>query len=267
MKNSRNIKVLVADDEALARHRIVKFLNERDEALEVYQASNGKETILQLNMIQPDLLFLDIKMTDMTGFEVLSQVPSSEIPIVIFVTAFDSFAVKAFEAQAIDFLLKPYKKERFNESLDRAIRQLELKSRKNFQSKVAELMQFFKEESVQGGSYKTNYLETIVLKKKMKYFFVKVDELIYIKSSGYYAEIFTKKGIKHVHRISITQLCEQLNPASFSRVNRSAIVAMSSIKEVVSEGLGDFSLIMKDGTIFTLSKNYKQELLNKMGIR
>lgn len=257
----------MADDEALARQRIVKFLNEHHLSLEVFEASNGKETIIQLDAMKPDLLFLDIKMTDMTGFDVLRQVSTAEIPIVIFVTAFDSFAVKAFEVQAIDFLLKPYKKARFIESLERALKQLELKSKKDFQTKVAQLMQIFNEESIQKGVDNNNYLETIVLKKKKHYFFLKVDEIMYIKSSGYYAEIYTEKGIKHVHRISMTHLSEQLDPGLFSRINRSSIVALDSIKEVVSEGLGDFSIIMKDGTKFTISKSYKHEFLNKMGIR
>lgn len=261
------IKVLVADDEALARQRIAKFLEEYHMDLEVFQSSTGKETLKQLNKIKPDLLFLDIKMTDMTGFDVLRQIPSGEIPIVIFVTAFDSFAVKAFEVQAIDFLLKPYKKERFLESLERGLKQLELKSRQEFQTKVARLMQFFNEEKIEVEIDKSRYLESIVLKKKKNYFFVKVNEILYIKSSGYYAEIYTQKNVKHIHRISMTHLADQLNPNLFSRVNRSSIVSLDGIKEVVSEGLGDFSLIMKDGTKFTLSKKYKQEFLNKMGIR
>lgn len=264
---SDKIKILVADDEALARQRVLKFLNESDKVFEVYEASNGKETILQISNVNPDILFLDIKMTDMTGFDVLRQLPEEEIPIVIFVTAFDSFAVKAFEVQAIDFLLKPYKKERFKDSLERAITQLELNSRKVFQSKVTKLMEILNDERSNLDPYGSNFVDSLVLKRNKKYYFVRVNEIKHIKSSGYYAEIFTLKGEKHVHRISMSQLMEQLDPQVFSRISRSTIVEMNSIKEIVSEGQGDFSVIMNDGLSFQISKKYKIDFLRKMGIR
>lgn len=264
---SKEIKILIADDEALARKRIVKFLSESTVRSEIFEASNGKETIKLLNDRRPDIVFLDIKMTDMSGFDVLRRVPSKNIPIVIFVTAFNDFAVKAFEVQAIDFLLKPYKKQRFTQALDRGIKQLELEHRIKFQSKVTQLMQFLNEEKMMGEVSRKLYLESVVLKKNKKYYFVKVSDISYIKSSGYYAEIYSMNGDKHVHRISMSLFIKQLNPKDFSRVNRSTIVPMKNIKEIISEGLGDFSIRMKDGATFPLGKNYKLDILNKMGIR
>ncbi len=264
---SKQLRILIADDESLARKRIVKFLNESDINSEIFEATNGKEAITILNYNKPDIVFLDIKMTDMTGFDVLQQVPPEIIPIIIFVTAFDAFAIKAFEVQAIDFLLKPYKKQRFIEALDRSIKQLELTGKKKFQNKMSQLMEFFNEEKKKEGYNRTSYLDSVVLRKKKKYYFIKTDEILYIRSSGYYAEIYTIKGEKHVHRISMSQFIEQLDPNDFSRINRSAIVAVKNIKEIISEGLGDFSIKMKDGTSFPLSKNYKQDVLKKLGIR
>lgn len=258
---------MVADDEALARQRVLKFLNESDIGVEVYEATNGKEALHQISHLNPDILFLDIKMTDMTGFDVLRQLPNDQIPIVIFVTAFDSFAVKAFEVQAIDFLLKPYKKERFRESLERAVTQLELNSRKTFQHKVTKLIEFLNDGNTDLNSDERSFADSIVMKHNKKYYFVKVNEIRYIKSSGYYAEIFTLNGEKHVHRISMSHLGNQLDPQLFSRVSRSTIVAMSKIKEIVSEGQGDYSVIMNDGTGFQISKKYKIDFLRKMGIR
>ena len=264
---SKEIKILIADDEALARKRIVKFLAESVVNSIVYEASNGKEAIKVLNEFRPDIVFLDIKMTDMSGFDVLRQVRSENIPIVIFVTAFDDFAVKAFEVRAIDFLLKPYRKERFTQALERGIDQLELEQRIKFQSKVTQFMEFLNEEELIGDTSKKNYLESVVLKKNKKYYFVKTCDISYIKSSGYYAEIYTMSGNKHLHRISMSLFINQLDPKSFSRVNRSTIVPMGNIKEVISEGLGGYSLRMMDGTTFPVGKNYKVDILDKMGIR
>ena len=262
----KNIKILVADDEALARKRIVRFLTESDFSITILEASNGKETIVSLSNDFPDLVFLDIKMTDMTGFDVLNKIPTQHIPIIIFVTAFNTYAVKAFEVHAIDFLLKPYKKERFFKALKRGIEQLEMTNRKSFQLKVSELMEDFQLKKWEDKEEPT-YLEQIVLKLNKKYYFVKTKDINYIKSSGYYAEIFTADKKKHLYRISMTDLILKLDPEHFSRINRSVIINKKQIKELVNEGLGDFSVILKDGNSFAITKLYKGDFLKKMGIK
>ena len=262
----KSIKILVADDEALARKRIVRFLSESAYPITILEASNGKETIVSLMNDLPDLVFLDIKMTDMTSFDVLNKIPTQNIPIIIFVTAFNSFAVKAFEVRAIDFLLKPYKKERFFKALNRGIEQLEMTNKKSFQLKVSELMQDFQTKKWEDKK-EPNYLEQIVLKLNKKYYFVKTKDIKYIKSSGYYAEIFTGDKKKHLYRISMTDFLLKLDPEHFSRINRSVIINKKQIKELINEGLGDFSVILKDGNSFAVTKHYKQDFLLKMGIK
>jgi len=261
------MQILVVDDEALARKRIVKFLAESELETSIIEASNGKEAISYLTSENPDLVFLDIQMTDMTGFDVLAKIPATRIPIIIFVTAFNNFAVQAFEVQALDFLLKPYKKERFFEALDRGIRQLRLKDQEAFQGKVVQLMQFMSTKDVLQQEKSSSYLTQIVLKKNKKYYFVKTEDINYIKSSGYYAEIFTMSDEKHVYRISMSDFSEKLNPSQFSRINRSTIINIDNVKEVISEGMGDFSVIAKDGSTFGVTKNYKPAFLKQMGIR
>ena len=266
-KTNGKIKVLIADDEALARKRILKFLGESDIDIQIIEASTGKETIRVLNSEKPDLVFLDIKMTDMTGFDVLQKVPSENIPIIIFVTAFDTFAVKAFEVQAIDFLLKPYKKARFIEAFDRGINQIYSKSQSSFQEKVTKLMGSIHLNEDFDKTSKASYLDQVVLKLNKKYYFVNVEDIKYVQSSSYYAEIFTKENKKHVYRISMNDFMEKLNPRHFSRINRSTIINIKLIKEVVSEGLGDFSVILKDGSSFAVTKNYKSSFLYNTGIK
>lgn len=260
-----NIKVLVADDEALARKRIVKFLTKNTRPFDILEASSGKESIQVLASERPDIVFLDVKMTDMTGFDVLAATDKEDIPIIIFVTAFDNFAIKAFELRAIDFLLKPYKEERFNEALNRGVEQLKLESRRFFQTNVLELLDYLKLGNQT--TISASYLDQLVLKVNKKYYFVKTEEIIYIQSSAYYAEIFTLDGKKHLHRISMKDLSSQLNPKQFHRISRSTIVCVDQVHQLISEGIGDYSVIMKDGKSFRVTKKYKSAFLMTMGVK
>ena len=264
--NIDHIKVLVADDEALARKRVVKFLAHSTYTFKITEATSGKETIHAILTEKPNIVFLDVKMTDMTGFDVLDAIPKQDIPIIIFVTAFDVFAIKAFELRAIDFLLKPYKEERFIEALERGVELLELKRHKSFQQNISEFMAYIKSEQNETKP-EGSYIDQLALKVNRKYYFVKTKEIIYIKSSGYYAEIFTLNNKKHLHRISLTDLVSRLNPDQFQRINRSTIICIEQIQEIVSEGMGDFSVIMKDKVSFAVTKNYKAAFLKKMGIK
>ncbi|WP_271766004.1 LytR/AlgR family response regulator transcription factor [Aquimarina algiphila] len=261
------MKIVVVDDEALARKRILKLLEESDVSTQIFEASSGKEAILQINTIQPDLVFLDIQMTDMTGFEVLKKINIDKIPSIIFVTAFDNFAVKAFEVEAIDFLLKPYKKERFLEALHRGIEKIEIEEKKVFKSKINRLIQFLSHEDSNIEKEKDMFLDRIVLKTGKKYRFVKVDEIKFIVSSAYYAEIFTVNDEKHVYRISMSDFIKRLDSEKFIRVNRSTIVCINRINEVISEGMGDYSIIMNDKKTFSVSKNFRNSFLKKMKIK
>ena len=267
-QESENIHILIADDEALARKRIRKFITESPKDYILTEASNGKEALNVIQALQIDLVFLDIKMTDMSGFDMLQQLPKEKIPIIIFVTAFDAFAVKAFEVQAIDFLLKPYKKERFYEAFDRGIQQLKLSQQHIFQSKISKLVSSIQNfENQQSIIQEKKYLETLVLKSKKKYYFLQVTNIKYITSSGYYVELFTKTNERHVHRISMKELISKLDPIAFFRINRSVIIHKKYIHEVISEGIGDYSVVMNDNTSFALSKKYRSTFLNHMGIK
>lgn len=267
MEATGPIKILIADDEYLARKRIETSLQEVSFPVTLYQASNGKKAIEIILEEAPELVFLDIKMTDMTGFDVLRQLPKELIPEIIFVTAFDAFAVEAFEVQAIDFLLKPYKKSRLMEALERGIQRVRQKENNGFQLKLDRLINYVSRNTTSYGYGEPEYLERIVLKTNKKYIFVETESIQYIKASGYYAEIYTEIGQKHVYRISMTEMSIKLNPSVFSRVNRSAIVNINFIKEIISEGQGDYSIVMLDRTSFPLSKSQKGAFLDKMGIR
>ena len=261
------MKILIVDDESLARKRILKILEEESNDYSVNEASSGKEAISLINKINPDIVFLDIQMTDLTGFDVIKKIEKSMMPIIIFVTAFDNFAIKAFEVEAVDFLLKPYKKDRLLASLKRAILRIKSNESKLYEEKIHRILESFKKTSSNSEFEKKNYLEKIVLKVGRKFLFADVEKIKYITSSAYYAEIFMQDGKKHVYRTSMTALMQKLNPKMFLRVNRSTIVKILEINEVISEGLGDYSLIMKDQNKFNVTKNYKNSFLNTLGIK
>lgn len=261
------MKVLVVDDEILARKRIAKLIDEEEFKVSVLEASNGKEAREIMLSWEPDIVFLDIQMTDMTGFEVLAELENEKLPIIIFVTAFDHFAVKAFEVKAVDFLLKPFKRERFKESYRRALKQVELNLNIEIKDNIKGLLHLLNNNIDHRTSSGPKYLERIVLKLAKKYFFIEVEDIKYITSSSYYAQIFTKQGDKHLYRTSMTDLMEKLSPELFIRVNRSSILNRSRIKEIISEGQGDFSIRMDDGQTFSLSQKYKSEFLKVMDIK
>jgi two-component system LytT family response regulator len=261
------MKILVADDEALARARIIKLLKESEYDFEVFAASTGKETIdLILNQL-PDLLFLDIQMTDMSGFDVLRKIYDHHMPVIIFVTAYDTFAVQAFAVQALDFLLKPFKNDRFFEALDRGVLKIKSREQKVHYHKMSQLLNVLKNEQAGIEPLSRKYLDKVVLKAKNKYYFIPVHSIKYILSSTYYAEIITLENKKHLYRISLTDFIEKLNPDNFIRVNRSTIINLKELKEVISEGQSEYSIVMRDNMSFSLTKNYKKDFLEMTNIK
>lgn len=251
------MKVLVVDDEILARKRAVDLLERLQNVHTVLEAATGREAIALLLNQTFDLVLLDIQMTDMTGFEVLLQIPNVNRPSIIFITAYDEFAINAFEVKAIDYLQKPYKDERFYEAISR-VEQFN-------QDKVENLIGYLKSNLATLSNEKQT-IENVVIKKGSSYYFVPTEEIKYIISSAYYAEIFTTDNKKHIYRISMSDFIEILG-SNFIRVNRSAIIHKGFINSVVSEGMGDYSIIMNDRKSFSLSKNYKEAFLDELKIR
>lgn len=260
-----SISILIADDEMLARKRIHSLISKANIQCSIHEADNGLNAIEQIRQINPDIVFLDIQMTDITGFDVLSQIDKQCLPIIVFVTAFDHFAVKAFEVQALDFILKPFKNERFNKALDRAINNLESSKRNDYTNKLNQLMHIL--EGKQHESTYKEYLKRVVIKLGKKYYFVSTNNIKYIVSSSYYVEIYTLDNSKHTYRISMSDFISKLDPSQFVRVSRSAILNIHHIKEIISEGHGDYCITMDDNQSFSLTKKYRDDFLTIVDVR
>ena len=257
---NRHMRALVIDDEELARKRILNLLQEVP-AIEILgECSNGQAAISKINSEKPDLIFLDINMKDMNGFEVLQNVETSPNPVVIFVTAYDNYAIRAFDVEAFDFLLKPFKDQRFFRTIDRVLKTTAKESNDLFEKRIKELFRVFSEES--GGR---KGVSKIPVKQGNKTVLIDPENILYIIASGYYAEIYTGAG-KYVLRESLNNLEEQLDRNRFFRIHRSTIVNLHQVKEIVHSDYSEVDARMKDDKLLHISKANKKEFLEKLGI-
>lgn len=254
------MKALVIDDEELARRRVLNLLEEV-EAIEVIgECSNGRTAIERINADKPDLIFLDINMKDMNGFEVLKKVEISPKPIVIFVTAYDNYALKAFDVEAVDFLLKPFKDQRFFKTINKVLETTKTEANDNFEKRMVE---FFHEYSK--GGLRLNSVSKIPVKQGNKTALVDPKDILYIQASGYYAEIFVESK-KYVLRESLNNLTEILDSNIFIRIHRSTIANLNYVNEIIHSDYSEIDAKMTDGKLLHVSKSHKKEFLEKIGI-
>lgn len=254
------MKALVIDDEELARKRVLYLLQQVPDVQILGECSNGKTAIAEINKMRPDIIFLDINMADMSGFEVLQKVTISPKPIVIFVTAYDNYALKAFDADAFDFLLKPFKDERFFRTMEKVRKISTNEADENFEKRIIELFNLYKRNSK-----KTTARTKLPIKQGNKTVLLDPADIMYITASGYYAEIFMENK-KYVLRESLNNLCETLDSNKFVRIHRSSIVNLQHVKEIVHSEFSEIDARMADNSLLHISKTYKKDFLEKVGI-
>jgi len=262
MPEVKTIKAVIVDDESLARTRIRRLLEKSGDITVVAECTNGLEVVEFFRTGEADLLFLDIQMPELDGFEVLDNFPTEKLPVVIFVTAYDKYALKAFDVHAIDYLLKPFEDERFYEALNYA-RELLLKQNQNSLSgKLKDLLiDYLGKESTRD----SDFYSKITIKTAGKYYLINTDEIIRIKAAGKYLEIKTKDE-KYLTRKTIKEIGLTLNPAKFLRIHRSTIINIDFIKELQHWYKSDYIIVLANGEKFTSSKTYKlnvEKVLNQ----
>jgi two-component system, LytTR family, response regulator len=243
-------RVLVVDDEPIARRGIRRYLAKHNDIEVVGEAANGIRAVEQINELRPDIVFLDVQMPDLDGFGVIENVdPStSPAPVYVFVTAHDAHAIRAFEVHAVDYLLKPYDKERFAKVLAHALQVVEQRGTPN--RALESLLQ----------SLRTlRPLERFVVKDKKRIFFVPVSNVVWIEATGNYACIHTASDT-HLLRETLTHLEEKLAPQHFIRVRKSAIVNSGCITEIRPMFDGVYDIVLAEGTVVTSSRRYAHKL-------
>ena len=257
MNNSHEkIRALIVDDEPLARRGIRRLLQSVPDVEIVSEAVNGEDAVAAVEKQKPDLVFLDIQMPLLDGFSAIGKIGLENMPEIVFVTAFDEHAIRAFEINAIDYLLKPIDPERFRKCLDRVRQRMRNSRGEKLDDKLSSLLQTL--ERVESKTEK-NFLSRIVVKDAERIFFVMADEIIWISSEGNYVKIHAKNK-SYLLRETMDGLENKLNPGEFLRIRRSTIVRVNEIKALHPLFNGEFDVVLKDGTKLASSRRYKQKL-------
>ena len=248
------IRTLIVDDEPLARERIADLLDGDAEFEIVGECGDGLAAVAAIEAHKPDLLFLDVQMPELDGFGVLEAI--EEAPVIIFVTAYDQYALRAFEVHALDYLLKPFDRERFDKALQRAKRQIARERAGAVNQELVALLADLKS--------RPKPLERLVIKAGGRVFFLRVDEIDWIEAAANYVKLHVGKE-SHLLRETINGLAAKLDPDKFLRIHRSIIVNLERVKELQPWFHGDYVVILQDGTQLTSSRNYREHLRKLLG--
>ncbi len=244
------ITSIIIDDEFLARKRLEKLLENNSFVKIIGEAKNGKEAIDLIRNKSPDLLFLDIQMPEMNGFEVLEKIDKNAH--IIFTTAYDQYAIKAFEENAVDYLLKPFDIDRLNQAVDKVRKVVKSKRSVELEEKFALLLKTYQ-------ALDSSYLETFTIKEKGREIHVLADEVYYLKSEGNYISIKTDSR-KYLLRQSMNQVESELNPSKFLRIHRSYIVNTNFIVKTIYRNNNEYELELTDGSVLVSGRTYKSRL-------
>jgi two-component system LytT family response regulator len=245
------IRTLIVDDEQLARERLLSLL-EGDPDIEIIgECSSGKEAIAAIRTESPDLVFLDVQMPEGDGFEVLESIDFHTMPIVVFVTAYDQYAIRAFDVHALDYLLKPFDQNRFEQALVRAKSEVVLRNNTNVNQKLLSMLEHIE-------SHKKN-LDRILVKSSGKVFFLKFDEIDWLESAGNYVKLHVGSE-SHLLRETMSEMERKLGGEKFVRIHRTVIVNLDRIKELQPWFNGEYVVILNNGIKLTASRGYKKRL-------
>ena len=253
---SRRIHVLVVDDELPARQRLVDLLRKDSQVDSIFEAENGIAAVEMIQDERPDVVFLDVQMPELDGFGVIHAVGTERMPLTIFVTAFDRHAVRAFEADALDYLLKPFNDERYEMAMARAKSQLEGYNICQFGQQV---LQMVSKSGAPEGRW-----DRLVVKSGGITRFVNVVDIDWIEAAGVYVNLHVA-GKELLYRAALHELAERLDPMRFVRIHRSTIVNIDSILQLDPISHGEFEVVLKNGSRSRVSRSYRAELEKRLG--
>jgi two-component system, LytTR family, response regulator len=249
------IRTLIVDDEPLARERMRSLLGGEADIAIVGECRDGREAVAAIKRDSPDLVFLDVQIPELDGFQVLEAIGAERTPAIVFVTAYDQYALQAFEVHAVDYLLKPFDEERFRRALERA-RQGLTRDKGDLSEKLLHLLQELKVPQ--------GYMERLVVKSAGRLSFLRTDEIEWVESAGNYVCLHVR-GESHLLRETMTGLETRLDPSRFVRIHRTAIVNIDQIKELQPLFHGEYQVVLRDGTELTLSRGYRDRLQEVIG--
>lgn len=250
------IRTLIVDDEALAREGLRDFAEAEPDVEVAGECRNGEEAVRAIRDGGVDLVLLDVQMPELGGFDVLKALDGSDLPTVIFVTAYDRYALDAFRVHAVDYLLKPVERERFRTAMDRVRQRLRLERVEEMNRRVLTLLEDLERRENSPGR--------ILVKGSGRSFFVKVERIDWIEAAGNYATLHTGEE-DHLVRETMTSLAERLRPFGFARIHRSYIVNLDRVREIQPWFKGDHIVILDNDTKLSLTRKYRAELERRLG--
>jgi two-component system LytT family response regulator len=249
-------RVLIVDDEPLARERLRTLLEEEPAFELVGEAADGTTGAESILALQPDLVFLDVQMPGADGFDVIDAVGADKMPFVVFVTAYDRYALRAFDVHALDYLLKPFDRERFREALGRAQAQIERNTGGDIERRLAAIVQDLKPARAR--------TDRFVVKSGGRIFFVRTAEIDWIEAAGNYVKLHLGED-SHLFRETMNNMEARLDGHRFVRIHRSRIVNTDRIKELQPWFNGEYVVVLQNGARLTLSRGYREKLQERLG--
>ena len=270
-RDVRALRVLVVDDEPLGRQRLLDLLEGEAGVEVVGTAADGAAAVAAIRSARPDLVFLDVQMPRMSGLDVVQAIGSADMPVTIFVTAFDQYALQAFDFAAVDYLVKPFKDDRFAEALRRARRLVESESRHQLHEQLVALLHGGPAASSKpsalgemSAKQPEKYLERIAVQMRGKMRVVPVSQIEFVTSSGQYVELHVGAQ-RYIIRESMQHLEEQLDPEDFVRIHRSAIVRLSLIETLLRSEGSDYQVQLKGGVRLPVGRSRREALERRLG--
>ena len=253
--NGSAIRTIIADDERLARKKLRILLGSEPQVEVVAECPNGRQTVSAIRSFRPDMLLLDIQMPDLNGFEVLSELSSDEMPQVIFTSAYDQYAIRAFETRALDYLLKPFDQDRLHAAIERASVEIRKSKDQEFTNRVLELL-----SSVNSAKKAIpEFEDRLAIRTNGRVVFLNLDEIHWVEAAANYVRLNTGKD-SYLFRETISRISERLNPVDFVRIHRSMIVNARRIKELIPVNSGEYVVILNSGKELSCSRGYRANL-------
>lgn len=264
MKVDKKIQVLIVEDERPARRRLKRLVGAEENLEVVGQAENGQEAVKSIRRLAPDLVLLDVQMPRLSGIEVVRKVGPENMPAVIFVTAYDQYALDAFDLAALDYLLKPFDNDRFEQAINRAREMIALRGVEALRSRLAVLLQ---DPSSSGSSQMatSEYCKRITVKMRGQMRVIPVEKIDFISASGNYAELHVKDET-YLIREQMQDLEDKLHPKQFVRIHRSYIVQIDRIESLLVKNGGRYAVKLQGGQRLKVSRSRREELENCLGI-
>jgi two-component system LytT family response regulator len=256
------IRVLVVDDEPIARRRLLRLLEQEEGVQVVGTCSDGFEAVEAIRNEQPNLIFLDVQMPEMDGFGVVEAIGAEHMPAVIFATAFDQYAIRAFEVHALDYLLKPFSAERLRAALQRARSRISANPAERSQQ-LFTLLEHLSREQQRLVAPAERYVDRVMVKVNSRFLFVRAPEIEWIEAEGNYLRLHVGEN-SYLIRETLSAMEGRLDPQQFLRIHRSTIVNLDQVKELRPWFAGDYIVALHNGTELKMSRGYREKLTERM---